>query len=150
MGTAFKKLLVDASKEEMLLYKSKIEHEDSLNCNRINWLWIIQGGLLAAYFTKVNGVEHSLIVKWFIIAIGCITTISIGYEIIIGEICIKQIRDAFIKDYQKISNNEKRLIIGYGSRHKHHLLHYIIRPSCIAPLVFLVSWVLIAFFINTI
>jgi len=122
------------------LIKSKIEHEDILICNRLNWLWAINGGLIVAYYSNVLNDK-----EWLLVVIGIITNLSIGFHLITGEICLRRIRKTY-KENCTYSTEESMLIIGYDiikQKHSHWLI--LLLPTYINPILFLIFWIIVAF-----
>lgn len=122
------------------LIKSKVEHEDNLISNRLNWMFALQVGLLVAYFgnSDCNSEQHGLIA-----IIGILTSLSIGYNLILGECSLRKLRDLFDKEYVqkgKCSSKDKLLIVGHvGQRNSFSIRNFLL-PTYLIPFVFILCW----------
>lgn len=122
------------------LIKSKVEHEDLLISNRLNWMFALQVGLLVAYFSSgdCNNDNHSLIA-----IIGLVTSLTIGYNLIMGECSLKRLRDKFEKEYiqnGKCSINDKLLIVGHVGKRNHFSILDLLLLTYFIPLLFFICW----------
>jgi len=152
------------TREYISLLKSKIEHEDNLICNRINWLWVIQGGLLAMYLTQTINIPH---VKSAIIIIGYISTFILFRVIYFGQKCIDGLHlyfdflydvklngkqdILFIKKHERmmvIGNNKGKLTDIFSFEGSETFFSYLKRKICsimknpgyIATMIFFCIW----------
>ena len=121
-------------------YREKIQHEDSLIQNRVNWLFVIEGGLLVMYLSNYKSLDGFRIT---VILIGLLSTCFILTNIIIGQSCLTKIRSNFKEDYPSMKKKDRRLIIGYEIERHDEVMYWIkmvISSTITIPCFFLFFW----------
>jgi hypothetical protein len=83
----------NSMKDRMDYIRSKIEHEDNLISNRINWLLAIQGILITSYVANYKDLDG--ILQAFVLVFGLVSALNISTNICLGELSLGRIRSLF-------------------------------------------------------
>ncbi len=136
-----------STKEKLYLIKEKVQHEDNLIVNRINWLIVTQAGLLACFFS--SSVDPNSFSHYAIIIIAILLCVVFGNSIHFCDLSLKKLRKRY-KKYQKkmlLNPHDNILFVGYSSDNdpQNSLLSMISRlilPSYLLAFLLAIFWII--------
>ena len=120
-----------------------IEHENNLENNRIQWMLVIQGFLLAAFGTTLNSSFPNKIVFVFSV-IGFITSLSTYAHLLQSRKAMNNAYEDFKSAYPNYNGPP---VIGLEMSKLPWYKRYII-PPYILPVLFMLIWMVLPLLIN--
>ena len=124
--------------------RSMIEHENTLENNRLNWLLIAQGLLFAAVGVVIQA-KATVFFIYICAVAGLATSLSAGTHLNHGRRAMNDLLEEFKR---KFPNYDGPQVIGLDMKEKLSPIGRYIIPPYFLPWVFVVLWVAICFLAN--
>lgn len=109
----------NSMKDRMDYIRSKIEHEDNLISNRINWLLAIQGILITSYVANYKDLDG--ILQTVVLVFGFVSALNISTNICTGERSLRRIRAMFQDENPKYDFVVPCIIYGWKKKKEYKI-----------------------------